>query len=144
MRTQKLFIALAFVAFSLFVISSCSKDTNPKKFDRILQKTSWRVGKATFNKQNKTDLYKKQTFKFYDGFDMEVFRETDTILGSWNRGNYGKPLRFYMYFPPADTIGTDIYLQFQREWVITYLTKTEIRMQKENSEDYEIILRSRD
>lgn len=144
MKMRNFFIVGLMFALSAFMVTSCSKDTSPKRFDKIVQKGSWRVGRALFNNVNRTDVYNKQTFKFYEVGDMELYREQDTILGTWKRGDYRKPLRFYMYFPPADSINSTDYIPFQQEWIVTYLTNTEIRLEKENNDKYQIILRNRD
>ena len=130
-----------FLLFALaFVVASCAKDTNPKRFDKMVVNGTWRIAKATFNNQTKTALFNNNSFKFSEGDELIVTSPTDTIITSWSRGNEKSPLMLYLHFSSSDTN----YLKLDNDWVVTYLTKDEFHIKgyDDNPKD-EVIFRKK-
>lgn len=127
---------------ALFLVSalvSCGKNTDPSKLDKTLPLSSWRVGKAEFNNVNKTADFNGYNFHFKSNKDILVIKDDDTTKGAWTRGNYKDPLLFYMIFPQTATH----FLKLDDDWIVTYLTKDEFRLQRNDTTEDEIIFRKK-
>lgn len=145
MKMKRLIPIIIVLTVGLFIISSCSKNTDPKRFDKIIATGSWRISKATINSVVESEKYRNRIFRFYSSNTFAVtLNEKDTISGVWSRGIAKDPLRFYMDFPPLDSLNASIYAPLDQEWFVSYLTKAEIRLEKGNSQDTQIILRNRE
>lgn len=123
----------------LFVVSlmivSCTKDTSPKRFDRIVAKknTSWKITNAESNGVDVFAWYGDYSFRFTEGGIIKVFREnhTDTIRANYEKGVYNKPLYLNIKFSPNDSI----FKPLNDNWIVYYLKNNEFRLKKENLGD---------
>lgn len=137
MKLNKLFLFV--ILTTALVVVSCGKNTEPKRFEKIITEGSWRVGKAQFNKQNKTTVFSNYVFHFMPNKDIKIYGVSDTISGAWSRGNDKRPLIFYMSFSQS----YPAYIPLDDDWEVTYLTKDEFKLWRNDnnvSED-EIIFR---
>lgn len=127
------------IALLMLVFVSCSKNTDPARFDKIIQEGKWRIGRAYFQNTNTTSLYTNKLFTFTEPGGLKVTSPTDTIAGSWSRGSDKDPLIFYMNF---STVYTDM-IPLADDWIVMSLTKEEIKLLRNNGSDDEIILRKK-
>ena len=89
MKLKKYSLFLIIAVF--VVISACSKNTDPKRFEKIVTSSSWRVGKAQINDKVKTGDFNNYIFHFKSNKDLVIIKDLDTTKGSWTRGNDKKP-----------------------------------------------------
>jgi hypothetical protein len=130
-----------FLIIAVFVIiSACSKNTDPKRFEKIVTSSSWRVAKAEINDKNKTGDFNNYIFRFEGNKDLIIIKpDIDTLKGAWTRGNDKKPLLFYMIIPQI----YPNFITFDDDWVVTYLTKDEFRIERNGGTADEFIFRKK-
>lgn len=137
MKLKKYSLFLIIAVF--VVISACSKNTDPKRFEKIVTSSSWRVGKAQINDKVKTGDFNNYIFHFKSNKDLVIIKDLDTTKGSWTRGNDKKPLLLYM----SISQNYPKFIVFDDDWVVTYLTKDEFRLERNGGTADEFIFRKK-
>jgi hypothetical protein len=126
----------------LLVAISCSKNTNPKRFHRIITETkNWRLGRAYINDSIKTGNFSNYLFRFYSSQSLEIIKlNEDTVVGSWSQGDDKDPLLFYMNIPLNKTK----FLTLDDDWIVTSLTSDEFKLKRNDGSTDEIIFRKKE
>lgn len=140
MKKNNLFLLFTGIIISILV--SCSKNTDPQRFEKIItETTNWRIGKAQINDTNKTGVFNNYLFRFYSSKTLEIiYFNQDTVVGSWARGDDKDPLLFYMNIP----LNEAKFLPLDDDWTVTYLTKDEFKIERNDGTKDEIIFRKKE
>jgi hypothetical protein len=119
-------LLLALLVLAAFA-PGCKKKSSPRKIDRIIKGSTWRLEKIIDSNINYTLDYKNYTFQFTEEMRLAIATSDSTINGSWDRLEDKNPAILILNTAnagPTKKLGDD--------WNVIFLSKDEFRIERLN------------